>query len=201
MSTDDRTLIGDCIGGDEQALRLLTGKLLPTIANAVRKEVHRRVSPNPEDLVSELVNQTFLAIFENDYRLLRNFEGRSKLSTYMTGIARNVSMRKLSYLLSDSARMVPAIGEEPVERGMADPSAPDPQEEVCIEEARHKLRERLKERLSTEGWLYYKLIYVDDADVNTVVRIMGTNRNNVYQWKNRLKRIVMEESRHLDGNE
>lgn len=68
-------------------------------------------SENPHDLEDELTNQTF----ERAFRCLHTFQGGSKLSTWICGIARNLTLKKLRELAKQS-KFVPFNEEDDVSR-------------------------------------------------------------------------------------
>ncbi len=74
-------------------------------------------SADREDLAAEV----FLAIVDNDLAVLRHFQGKSSLATYLTVIARRVVVRKLvegrsAVALGDMVAQAEAEEDEPVQR-------------------------------------------------------------------------------------
>ena len=95
MSDLDSELLARCLGkkqrGWEDFVDRFLGLVLHVIDHtALTREVH--LGRDDRDTLCEKV---FMAIAHDDFRLLRHYQGRSSLTTYLTTVVRRVVVRIL----------------------------------------------------------------------------------------------------------
>lgn len=145
--------------------------------------------------VDDAVQQTFLAVFNDDAAVLQRWAGRSSLRTYLCRIAERVAIRHFQRLLTRRGRFrldldAPALSGTKVEL-VEDEQAAAP-EQLIEDEERDRLRAAIVERLSDKGRQYYDYLFVRELTVTEIADLEETNSNNVYQWKNRITRVARE---------
>ncbi|MBX3425177.1 MAG: sigma-70 family RNA polymerase sigma factor [Pirellulales bacterium] len=95
LSEVDRTLLENCLAQKERAwesfVDRFSGLVIHVINHSARSRSMVLSAADREDLASDV----FLAIVDDDFAVLRRFQGRSSLATYLTVIARRIVVRRL----------------------------------------------------------------------------------------------------------
>ncbi|MEM1304365.1 MAG: sigma-70 family RNA polymerase sigma factor [Planctomycetota bacterium] len=121
----DRRLLERCLAGTPNAWEDFVDRYLGLVVHVVSHTARSRSlklsQPDRDDLIAEV----FLVILDNDYAVLRRFQGRSSLATYLTVVARRVVVRKLLGSLSGLSSStheayVPADPSTPIEKRIED---------------------------------------------------------------------------------
>jgi RNA polymerase sigma-70 factor (ECF subfamily) len=128
LSSTDRELIDGLLIGDREAWPAFVDRFLGLVSHVVNHAADCRgvqlTSSDREDLVSDV----FVAVLDRDMAVLRRFQRRSSLATYLAVIARRVVVRKLMQRAGqdpgagappDALNNQPA-GDPPVEQRVAD---------------------------------------------------------------------------------
>ncbi len=146
----DRTLLQRCLNHDAGAWNDFVDRYLGLIYHVVHHTAHLRSVPlRPED-VEDLAAEVLLRIVSGDYRVLRQFQGRSSLASYLTVVIRRICVHEL-------ARMA-AAGQlrKPGERQLAEAeNRRDVEPGIDILEEVHQLLLRLPRRAREVVRLFY----------------------------------------------
>ena len=98
FSPEDRQLIKECLEGLPTAWDAFVARFGGLLAFVVdRTAAQRRMSLTPADR-DDLLADILLEILHHDAAVLRGFEGRSSLATYLAVVARRVAVRCLTRL-------------------------------------------------------------------------------------------------------
>lgn len=101
LSETDRDLLRRCLAGDPEAWHGFVDRFLGLITHVVNHSADsggvRLSSADREDCIADV----FLAILDNDKHVLRKFQGRSSLATYLAVVARRIVVRSLLHRLGD----------------------------------------------------------------------------------------------------
>jgi RNA polymerase sigma-70 factor (ECF subfamily) len=168
--------LGRCAKGDQAACAELVGQYARMAGTIILRTLGRH------EEVEDLVQDTFLRVF----RYLPEFEGRSKLSTWICTIAQRVAMDELRR----RQRAVPTVLEEAGAQVAADEdvegSAAQLQNDLKVREALLALPD--KYRLP----IVYAAIEGLDYDVISAMLNMpvGTVKTNVFRGKQMLREIL-----------
>ena len=96
LSEVDRFLLDSCLGKKPFAWESFVDRFLGLIVHVVKMSARRRsfqLSPHDEE---DLVAEIFLKIVENDFAVLRRFNGDCSLAAYLTVIARRIAVRRMA---------------------------------------------------------------------------------------------------------
>lgn len=116
VTPEDRALLDLCLRGDAAGwaafVERFAGLLAFVVDRTATQRGHSLKNADRDDLLADIL----LEVIHRDAAVLRAFAGRSSLATYLTVVARRVSVRGLSRLaaargphgLSDWSRTVPA---------------------------------------------------------------------------------------------
>ncbi len=147
--TADAILLRRCLNHDPGAWNDFVDRYLSLIYRVVHFTAHHRsVSLSPDD-VEDLVAEVLLQIVAKDYAVLRQFQGRSRFSTYLTVVARRCAIHGI-------VRRQKQMRTQSLEQGNhepASPEAPDANTESLDEV--HKLLAQLPKKAREAVRLYF----------------------------------------------
>lgn len=98
LSNVDRELLDRCLRKEEQAWQDFVDRFLGLGIHVVAHVASCREQNIPRDIRDDLVAEIFLSLLRDDMQILRKFQGKSSLATYLTVIARRVVVRRLQQL-------------------------------------------------------------------------------------------------------
>lgn len=95
LSDRDRELLARCLSGDEPAWSTFVERFMPLVTHVVNyaaecRSIHLSASDR-EDLIAEI----FVVLLDDNMAVLRHFQQRSSLATYLAVISRRVAMRRI----------------------------------------------------------------------------------------------------------
>ena len=133
----DKTLIAAIARGDQTAFRELHARYYHRIARFARASTDRC------DRVDEIINDTLWVIWQSAAR----FKGEAKVSTWIMGITRNISLNALRAIRRNHSSASDALEEQ----------AHEPSLQSELSEWVHKALERLPSEQRTTLEMFYRL--------------------------------------------
>jgi RNA polymerase sigma-70 factor, ECF subfamily len=104
----DRNLLKRCLAGEPGAWNDFVNRFIGLFVHVINHTAHARSVPiTPED-IDDLCAEVFVTLLANDFAVLRRFQGRSSLATYLTVVSRRVVAREIA-----QRRMAEALGHVP----------------------------------------------------------------------------------------
>lgn len=186
QDSGDRILIKSCLNADKKAWDAFVEKYSQIIKIAIERTLIKYSPGLNKEIVEEVFQSVFLSLIENNFKKLRQFSGKSKLSTWLFTISIN---KTIDYLRINTKHS--ACGDEAViERT---PSRNPSQQEVVEKTEEKKLFEKLKTDLTGREQFFVELFYMRELSVKEIAKIMYITPNNVYQLKN----LVTEKLKEL----
>jgi RNA polymerase sigma factor (sigma-70 family) len=198
MAADiDSSLVEQALSGNQSALSRLVDRLTPIIQARVARcllRTGRGAGPRLRQELKDLVQQVFLALFDQRGRILASWDAGRGLS--LDNFVGLVAERQVFSILRSGKRdpwkEEPTLAEE-----MDGPSAePDPEQVAASREELEQLLARLRETLSPLGWRLFDLLYMQERSVEEVEKATGLSADAVYAWRSRLRKL----SRSLLGD-
>lgn len=186
-------LVARCAEGDRAAWEAFVdgyGALLTALA---RRMLMRRTGRARDADVDEVVAEVFLALVRRDRILLKRYDPRYRLSTYLGVITRTEVLRllrrgnRLPHDLEDAARVPESPGAGSPVRALQD------QERT---EAIRGLRAALDE-LPERDRLLLTMKYLDGSDYRSIGSALGVNPESVGQFLTRAKARLARRVPHL----
>jgi len=95
MSDLDRELLARCLEKRQRGWEDFVDRFLGLVLHVIDHTTLMREIHLGRDDRDTLCEKVFAAIAHDDFRLLRNYQGRSSLSTYLTTVVRRVVVRIL----------------------------------------------------------------------------------------------------------
>lgn len=104
----DRNLLKRCLAEEPGAWKDFVDRFIGLFIHVINHTAHARsVRVQPGD-IDDLCAEIFVALLADDFAVLRRFRGSSSLATYLTVIARRISVREIA-----RRRMAEALGHVP----------------------------------------------------------------------------------------
>ena len=146
----DRQLIDRCLRHEPGAWNDFVDRYMGLIYHVIQHASHARsLTPSPAD-VEDIAAEVFLAIVDDDYGVLRRFQGTSSLPTYLTVVARRVCVKQLVKRHREAE-----LGHATAHReGLADAATDEAEPIAAAEEVRRMLQD-LPEREAEVVRLYH----------------------------------------------
>lgn len=150
LSDIDRRLLDRCLAHEPGAWRDFVDRYMGLIYHVIQHASYARTANlKPED-VEDIAAEIFLAIVDDDYKVLRNFRRSSALPTYLTVIARRVCVKELI-----RRRREEALGHVTASRAAVADETPDEIEPIAAAEEVNRMLEGLPDREAQVVTLYH----------------------------------------------
>ncbi len=188
MTVADVDLLSRCLDGDSEAreefVMSTDGLIRWTLVGTFRRYGRRLEEEDLEDLRQEVL----LALFRENSRKLRQYEGRNgaSLATWLRVVVTRLAIDRIRSLAAGEnvesleTRSPAGIPDVAVEDSGPESAA------VASEQRQHVLG--LIAELSPGDQLFVRLFYYQDATMEEVSKVMGISRNAAYVRKMRLHR-------------
>jgi RNA polymerase sigma factor (sigma-70 family) len=182
-------LVRRCVSGDSAAWDEFVERYTKLVYYAICQTLRRRRITVEDDLLGEIHNGVFLSLLEDDFRRLRAFSGRSKLTHWLKVVTVNRTIdflrrRKHNLRLDEPVNGGPAIVDTLVHQGV------DPEEAAMRAQRAQVLSDAVK-TLPEHDQVLLRLLYIEGEPGEVVARILGTTVGAIYTRKSRLrKRLV-----------
>ena len=181
-------LIHQCISGDKEASRQFVELFTPLIKATVKHTLNvysSSTSHDPEDLQNGL----FLHLMEDNWRGLRQFKGKSKLSTYI----RVITVRYVISYLRKHKQPHLSIESDEVAKNLPDPRSSGNQPNAFSEkeEALHILNMCI-ELLKPQEQLLLKLAIYKELPSPTICQLIHITASAFYNRKSRIIKKIQD---------
>lgn len=125
----DRALLNRCVNREAGAWNDFVDRFMGLFVHVIQHVAHSRsVQVTPED-IDDLNAEIFLKVLEKDFAILRRFEGKSSLATYLSVIGRRIVVKEIA-----QRRKAEAMGHVNAHQASIDQAqAEQPEEEVRID--------------------------------------------------------------------
>ncbi len=174
----DRELLDRCQRKEPGAWNDFVDRYMGLIYHVIHHVSHARsVVLSPAD-IEDLAAETFLAIVDDDYAVLRRFKGMSSLPTYLTVIARRVSIREMVKRQREAE-----LGHTHAHRSNISEDPSSEVEAILSADEVHRLLEKLSGR-DAEAVRLYHLQYLNYREI---AKQLGISENSVGPILNRAR--------------
>jgi RNA polymerase sigma-70 factor, ECF subfamily len=179
----DRDLLKRCLAKAPGSWNDFVDRFVSLIYHAVQYTAHlRSARVGPEDQ-EDIAAEVMLQLVADNFRVLREFRGESSLATYLTVIARRITVKELvrrQQVLSAINRGEPRHPEPEADDAPAAAKGIERLEEVDALLRRLKGREREIVRLYyLEGRTYEEISTETDVPVNTIGSVLSRARKKL----------------------
>ncbi len=108
LTAVDRTILTHLLQHESGAWNDFVDRFLGLIYHTIHYTAHLRSNPLTPELVEDIAQEILAQLAANDYALLRQFRGKSSLATYLTVIARRISVRELAKRIGITRKALPS---------------------------------------------------------------------------------------------
>jgi RNA polymerase sigma-70 factor (ECF subfamily) len=172
-----------CADGEREAWSAFVARFGALVGSLARRMLQRRLGRAGEADVDEVAAEVFLALLRRDRALLRRYDDRFRVSTYLGVICRT----EVNRFLRRAGRQPLPLAPEAAEPAAAGPS---PLERLAASEreaALGQLRAALAD-MPERDRLLLTLRYLEDLDYRTIAAAVGLSADSVGQLLHRAKR-------------
>ncbi|MBX3444635.1 MAG: sigma-70 family RNA polymerase sigma factor [Planctomyces sp.] len=164
----DSQLLKQCLSHAPRAWQDFVDRFIGLFVHVIQHTAHARSIRLTNDDVDDLCSEIFCAILADDFAILRRFRGKSSLATYLTVVARRITVRELI-----KRRKAEAMGHVNAHQAAVDSAAASPNTEE-IEELTH-LISQLPDREADVIRKYH----VEGKTYQQIGRELGIEENSV----------------------
>ena len=91
----DRRLLKQCLAQTPGGWQSFVDRFIGLFVHVIRHSAHVRSVPLDSEEIDDICSEIFVTLMKNDFAVLRHFRGSSSLATYLTVIARRVSVHEI----------------------------------------------------------------------------------------------------------
>jgi len=182
---DEKKLLKRCLAQDKKAWDTFVERYNRLICHAIVQTLKKYSFDLENQVVDDLFHVVFLSLIEDNYKKLRQFRWKCKLSSWLHIIAARVTidyLRKQSEHLSLNGD---TVEEKPLKEELTNGN-PLPDELIELKEEK-RIFEQIQRTLTSGERLFVELYYSRELSPTEISRILNTTENNVYQLKNRVR--------------
>ena len=194
----EKELLNACIQGSKEAWDAFVEKYTNLTYHTINKTFKTNTSDFFYQDITDIHNNVFLSLMENDYRKLKQYEGKNgcTVSSWLLVVTRNLALNYIKKLktyipleddTSDSANVIETV--------------PDPQqqpdEELSKNESWEMLKELIKD-LNSKDVLFLKLCYEEELPPEEIAEMLSITVNNVYTRKKRIRENLIKIAKKKD---
>jgi len=194
----EKELLNACIQGSKEAWDAFVEKYTNLTYHTINKTFKTNTSDFFYQDITDIHNNVFLSLMENDYRKLKQYEGKNgcTVSSWLLVVTRNLALNYIKKLktyipleddTSDSANVIETV--------------PDPQqqpdEELSKKESWEMLKELIKD-LNSKDVLFLKLCYEEELPPEEIAEMLSITVNNVYTRKKRIRENLIKIAKKKD---
>ncbi len=184
----DFALVQRALAGDDAARAELVRLLAPRIQFKVNAALVRRGQPRREDVL-DLVQEVFLALFEDDAKVLRSWDPKkgAGLRSFVGLVAERAAA---GYLRSGkkSGWREHAAEASTLERAAGAEQGFEAR--VADRQTLERLLDRLRATLDPRGMQLFRALFVEGRGGAEVGAELGMSTDAVYAWRSRLRRQI-----------
>ena len=188
-------LLNAGLEGDEAALQKVVVSLMPIVqfrvVKALLRRVHQARGRNLRADVEDLVQEVFASLFAKQGRALRQWDPGRGLS--FTKFVSLLADREVGMTMRRNKRN-PWTEEPTTESTLHEMAgvAADPQARAESRQLLQLLTERLRDRLTPQGQVYFQQLYIEQMSIQDVAQAHGTTPGALYTWRSRLIKLIRE---------
>jgi RNA polymerase sigma factor (sigma-70 family) len=171
--------------GDAMAIAQLIRDLLPTVRVVLRARLGGAVRADAARSVDDLAQDVFLQLFADDGRVLRRWQpGRGlPLARFVALIADRYAISEMRvHRATDQALEIGTVADSLHAEEVG------PEAWMHSHQALRLLFDAMNARLSPLGRRLFRLLFVDELDIEEICLRTGMGADAVYAWRSRLRR-------------
>ena len=177
LSNLDRELLRDCLAKAPDAWENFSDRFLGLVIHVVNHTALMRNVSLSQELREDLVADVFVSWIDKDFAVLRRFQGKSSLATYLAVVARRVVFRRMS-------QMRLPHNHQSIESLKLDPPA---QETKSLTQDEFEKLESSIERLSQEEATAVRMFHLQGKSYREISSQIGMPENSIGPFLSRAR--------------
>jgi RNA polymerase sigma factor (sigma-70 family) len=194
----DEAMVAAVVARRPGAVRALVGHVEPAIRIQVTRVLLsdargsgvRNLSAEVDDMVQEVL----LILFKDDAAVLRKWDGRASIRTYVRRIAQRKAGNICRYWSSNPWYLVP-VDDEALGRALR--TEADAEDVVATEEVWTHAMARTFADLTARGQQIASFLYRDERTPTQISDMTGMSMAAVYKWQSRIQQTLRRHGRAL----
>jgi len=187
----DQALIKECLTGDSEAWNTFVRRFGRLIRAVITKTTQRRGWPISDADRDDITAEVFAQLVYRDAASLRQFAGRSTLTTYLTVIARRVAVRAM---LRQNA--YPKTLPQNISLAEQKDRAITPQQQISQQE---EIEQYLK-NLSTEEQVLLRMHDLEGHSYSEISNATGIPVNSIGPRLSKARRLIRQDDNVTDSD-
>lgn len=188
-----QAVVAAALDGDTTAVRELVAALTPVVQTRVARTLLRRRSRGAADartFMEDLVQDTFVALFHDNGKLLRSWnpERGLRLESFVGLIAEQRVLATLRSRRKNPWTDELAVDDADLE--LLEPAEQGPEARALSREALRNLLDEVRARLSPMGLELFMSLVVREESIASVCARTRLSTSAVQAWSSRLRRLV-----------
>lgn len=164
----DAQLLKQCLAQAPRAWQDFVDRFIGLFVHVIQHTAHARSVRLTNDDVDDLCSEIFYTILANNFSVLRNFRGKSSLATYLTVVARRVTVRELIKRRKSEAMGHVNVHMAAVNSADASPSTDE------IEDLSHLINQ-----LPPKDANVIRMYHVEGKSYEEIGKVLGVEQNSV----------------------
>ncbi len=188
--SDDFSLLKECISGKKEAWDTFVNRFSKLIYYSINKTLKLHTCNMEQEDVGDIYNSIFLSFIENNYKKLRQFEGREGCT--LPSWIRLITIRHTIDFLRSQKRHISIDGDSDEVRPLIDTlqdNKASVDELIELTETERIIKESI-ETLPSSDQLFMKLYYEKELPPEEIASIMNVSVNTIYSKKNRIREKI-----------
>ncbi len=186
----DRRLLDRCLDHQPGAWRDFVDRFIGLFVHVVNHTAHARSVRLTGDDVDDLCAEVFLALLADDFAVLRRFEARCSLATYLSVVARRVVVREVS-----RRRKAEALGHVPAHQSTLERAGSGAVHERRIDDGDEV--ESMLAGLESRDAEVVRMFHVQGKSYVDISRELGIPENSVGPTLTRARQRLQRQGRQV----
>ncbi len=196
-SLSEKELLDACIQGCKESWDTFVGKYSSLIHHTINNVLNTHKAGSHYQDTHDIHNNLFLFLIEDDYKKLRQFEGRNgcKVSSWLIVVTRNFVLN----FIKKQKPLIPGNTTDNVYEIEGLSSSQEQQPDAGLLEREHdELFNELVDGLNVHEMLFLKLYYGEELPPENIAEILGITVNTVYSKKTRIREKLIKIAKNKD---
>lgn len=190
-SLSEKELLSACIQGCNESWDTFVCKYTKLIHHTIRGVFQTYKVDSYYHDTHDIHNSIFLSLIEDNYKKLRQYEGRNgcSVSSWLVVVATNIVLK---FIKRQNIPGNTTVNVDEIEILDSHEKQPD---EVLLEREREELFKELVSGLNTNDMLFLELYYRKELSVETVADILSISVSTVYSRNTRIREKLIKISK------
>jgi RNA polymerase sigma-70 factor, ECF subfamily len=189
-SNAEKRLLERCLAQDKGAWNKFVEEYSSLISQAIVRTLNRYSAPTDSHIIEDLFQTVFLSLIANNFKKLKQFRYKCKLSTWLYTLTTRITIDHLRKRINHLSLNDQKNGETPLMETLKNGN-PGPSE-ILDRKEEEKIFGQIEETFTTRERFFVELYYRRELHPEKIAQIMNTSKNNVYQMKSLVKRKMQE---------